>query len=235
MPTTLYNALGVPPLITGAFPMPAPTPPAGGPTNLPQAQKLEWGIYPAGGSAKILEPDSIIAVEYRREWALAGYPIEGGSFLDYNKVARPFELRLRLTKGGTVADRKTFRDALEKICASLDLYDIVTPDTTYSSVNVTHLGLAQSSQNGISLLTFEIGLQQVRTTPEGSTAAASAVTPADIATQQAPVAAPAAAPTTNVGTVRPQTTPAPVQRAAQAALSGQAPEATVFSDTVGPL
>lgn len=228
----LYNALGIPALLDGLFEIPDPSEQTeDGAVGLPSAQKLDWGIYPSGGSAKVLEPDSIVALDYRREWALPGYPVEEGSFEVYNKVARPFEVRLRMAKGGSVADRKAFREALEKVCASLDLYDIVTPDAVYLSVNVTHLGLAQSAQSGVTLLSFDIGLQQIRTTPENATSS----TASQVASSPDLVTSPTAAPTVNVGTVRPQKTPAPVARAAGAALSGQAPESTVFADTVGPL
>ena len=124
--------------------------------------KMDWGIYLA--NTKVIEPDSIVALDYRREWRLADYPMEQGAFQSYNKVAVPFDVRLRMTKGGKFDVRGDFLDAVEKIAKTLDSYDIVTPDQIYTSVNIVSLGYSRTSNKGLGLISVDIGLRQIRVT-----------------------------------------------------------------------
>lgn len=185
----------------------APTPPAAatadGVTGAIKAGT--WGIYL--GAVKVLDPDNIIALDYGREFSIADYPLEEGAFRSYNKVARPFDVRLRITKGGNEAARKSFLDTLEKLAAAKKVYSVVTPDRTYSSVNVVRIGYTRSAQDGVSLIAIDIGLREVRIT------AGAAFANTQDASGQAPV---------NTGTVQPTATPAPVAASMKTALAKQA-------------
>jgi hypothetical protein len=125
------------------------------------AGPTRWGIFRDGQA--VIEPDSIVAVDYKKDWHISDYPIESGSFESYNKVRLPYEARVTMTKGGTEEDRTTFLSTLEQIAASRDLYDVVTPEYTYASANITHFDLNQRrADTGVSLLTVTIWLQEVR-------------------------------------------------------------------------
>lgn len=121
-----------------------------------------WGIYKDG--KPVIIADSVFAMDFRREWYLANYPIEKGNFASYNKVAIPFDTRVVLTRGGTKADRTEFLTNIEAVAASLELYDIVTPEYTYSSANIARYDYQRTAQNGATLLTVTIFLQEIRTT-----------------------------------------------------------------------
>ncbi|HEX7687345.1 MAG TPA: hypothetical protein VF453_06550 [Burkholderiaceae bacterium] len=169
------------------------------------AKSAEWGIFFNG--SKALEPDSIVAMDYQREWSLLDYQVEQGAFETFNKVARPFDTRLRITKGGSQSDRTAFLAQVEALAESLNTYDVVTPERTYLSVNVSRLGYGRSARDGATLLIVDIGLRQIRTT------AVAAFTQ---------VASPSAASPVVGGTVQPVATPAPQKAIADAALKRQA-------------
>lgn len=122
-----------------------------------------WGIHNANNGFAII-PDSIVSVDYNRSWTVASYPMEQGSFQSYNKIQMPFEHRVQMTKGGTVSERQDFLNRLESIAASLDLYDIVTPEKTYHNVNIENINYVRTSTNGIGLLTVEVSFVEVRIT-----------------------------------------------------------------------
>lgn len=121
-----------------------------------------WGIYNADGSLAIL-PDSVVSVEYRREWVVSNYPKEAGSFQSYNKVQLPFENRVRLSKGGEVFEKQSFLETIEQMAGSLNLYDIVTPERTYYNCNITGIGQVRDATSGAGLMLVDIDLLEIRT------------------------------------------------------------------------
>src|SRR5579875_727912 len=52
----------------------------------------QWGIFDQTGQPVIVG-DSVVGVDYRKEYRAADYPVEGGSFANYNKVELPFDIR----------------------------------------------------------------------------------------------------------------------------------------------
>lgn len=156
---------------------------------------LRWGIFRNG--AVVVLPDSVVSVEYKKDWHISDYPIEQGNFESYNKVRIPYDARVTLTKGGSESERSNFLETIESIAASLDLYDIVTPDATYTNANVVHFDYRRTAESGVSLLAVAIWLQEVRL--EASSEFVSTV-------------APSSSDQVNVGVVQPQdATPQEVQ------------------------
>ncbi len=158
--------------------------------------KPQWGIYLNGVAA--LVADNIIAVDFKNDWRIADYPQEEGAFQSYNKVLTPYDVKVTMTKGGagllsaigigSSANVKSFIAAVEMAAASLNLYDVMTPDRTYHSANITHYDYKRSAENGVSLLTVELWLQQIRvtaTTAFTNTAAPDGMDPANTGSVQA--------------------------------------------------
>lgn len=121
---------------------------------------VRWGIFLDG--ELVLEPDSFASLEYKKDWHIADYPIEQGNFETYNKVRLPYEARVMITKGGTEADRNVFLERVADVADSLDLYDIVTPDFTYTNANITHYDFQRTAEKGVSLLSVTLWFQEVR-------------------------------------------------------------------------
>lgn len=173
------------------------------------ADASTWGIFNADGS-QVIVPDSHVRLGYSREKRVSDFPIEEGGFASYNKVSVPFEGRFLLSKGGSQADRTSFLTSIDDATNSLDLYSLVTPEITYDNVNVVHYDYDRSADHGVTLLSVEVWLRQIRvaTGPSFSNTAnpSGAVTDAQD---------PAANDPTQDGAVQPQS-PSQSQLAAQA-------------------
>jgi len=127
------------------------------------APPAPWGIYL--DSALVVEPDTFLSFGYGREWDIATYPLEKGAFETFNKVETPYRTLVRMAAGGDVANRQAFIDAVDAISGTLELYDVVTPEKTYTSVNVQKLDvLNRTNAQGANLVVIELRLIQVRVT-----------------------------------------------------------------------
>lgn len=145
-------------------------------------QGPQWGVFNPSGIIA-LEPDSIISLDFHREWKIPNYPLEKGAFQSYNKVALPSNTRLRMTKGGTDDDRSNFLFQVDFAAASLDIFNVLMPEgTLIKSVNIVNYSYNRTSTNGVGLLTVDIELEEVRVTAtaalsNNNTAAASGADP----------------------------------------------------------
>ena len=123
---------------------------------------LPWGIYDQNGN-KVLFPDNVKSFGYRNESALSSFPTQEGAFASYNKVHTPFEVSIVMTKGGTVADRQQFTEAVALIAESTELFNVVTPEKTYYNSNVNLQGIGdRTAESGSHLAIIEIGLTEIR-------------------------------------------------------------------------
>lgn len=128
--------------------------------------KSKWGIYLNG--VAIAAADSIVSIEYVQDSKVSDYPVEAGGFQTYNKVATPYDARIQMTKGGNEGDRRAFLAAIEAAAASLNLYDIVTPERTYTSANIQKFDYKRTATNGAGMLTVELWLIEVRVTAQAA-------------------------------------------------------------------
>jgi hypothetical protein len=79
-------------------------------------------------------------------------------------VTMPFDARVRMTKGGTDAERSSFLDAVDAAADSLNLYGVVMPDVTYENANIVNYSYQRTSTNGVGLLTVDLWLLEIRET-----------------------------------------------------------------------
>lgn len=184
----------------------------------------QWGIFDAGGNP-IAIPDSIVGFDYRREYRVSDFPLEQGGFASYDKVQMPYDARVSMTCGGASqlqeligslpgfggpsvqqAARSDFLNDLEAAAASLALLTVVTPEVTYASANIVHMDYRRTRTNGVTLLTVDLWLVEVRVTAT-----------AKFSNTQAP----AAADPQSGGTV--QSAPAPANPPAPPSVSGISP------------
>lgn len=123
---------------------------------------VSWGIFSQKGGAAVV-PDSLAAFEFQQEYRIAEYPVEEGGFESYNKVTVPFDIRVIMTKGGPLAQRKAFLETVDALVASLDLFTIVTPERVFPNANLTRQGYKREAESGVTLLTVELHAMEVRT------------------------------------------------------------------------
>lgn len=96
----------------------------------------------------VIVPDTFLEFGFRNESDMSDYPVQGGGFMSYNKVANPFETTMRLAKGGSLQARTQFLQSIESIAGDLNFYDIVTPERTYLNVNVLRQEVARRGVKG---------------------------------------------------------------------------------------
>lgn len=199
----MANADGSPDLLLSEQPAATPTQQLDSVTTTgPSGLVGVWGVYATGTNTKVLFPDSIVSIEYQTESRVSTYPQEQGAFTSYNKVVVPFESHVRMTKmrlnkqqvqtspdDQSPDDIGDFLDKCEAAKASLDLYDIITPDATYKSVTITRLSIKRDERNGAAMVTVDMGFQQVRVSKASagfsSTAAVSGQDPVNNGSVQA--------------------------------------------------
>lgn len=146
----------------------------------------------------VVVPDNILEFGYREESSIADFPIQDGGFVNYDKVDNPFEVVLRLSKGGSERERKAFLDSIYAIAGDLELYDIITPEKTYLSVNVLRFEVLRRGPRGAAMLSeVDLYFREIR------------IVTATYATTQVVIddpQNPSATSPSNTGTVQPQPT-----------------------------
>jgi hypothetical protein len=155
------NAPGVPALLTGFA------------SSLPYAlmtnDLVSWvGIYPGPrwgifrGGAAVVSADTVVSLDYKQEWVIADYPLERGAFETYDKVAMPYDARVRFVAGGSDSNKAALLASVAAIAGDYNLYDVVTPERTYTSCNVRHYDYHRTATKGLGMITIDVWLLQVR-------------------------------------------------------------------------
>ena len=122
----------------------------------------QWGIYLDGDQA--FPYQSIVDFDYKQDWPVSDYTVEDGGFQSYDKVQLPFDIKVRVVSGGSAIERQDLLTAVLDASNSLNLYDVVTPEQTFSSCNITHIDYKRTAYNGVGLLMIDIWFIEVRVT-----------------------------------------------------------------------
>lgn len=138
------------------------------------------GVHQKGG--KPFSPDSFVVVEVGAEASVSTAPVEQGAYTTFNKIQRPPELHVTFTvEGGTAfsgavpnltnfstTSRSNVLETLEMMRTTAGLYDIETPDKTWTSYDLVKYDYRTRSNNGPTLLTVSAVFQAVMNTGEVS-------------------------------------------------------------------
>ena len=119
---------------------------------------LQWGIFLDG--QPVVVADNILTFGFKKAARISKYPQEQGAFASYNKVSTPAEPRIRFSAGGTVEYRQNFLNSIEPLIGDLNLYDVVSPEITYSSYNVVNYDYDRNAEN-VGLLEIDVWLEEV--------------------------------------------------------------------------
>ena len=123
----------------------------------------QWGLYDQSGLPAVIV-DNIQSLEVALEAQISDFPVENGGFASYNKVIRPFDVRLAMTKGGSVEDRQAFVQQVQDAWQSLELFNVITPEVVYLDVNVVGVRRLVESDRGVGLMMLDVSLRKVRQT-----------------------------------------------------------------------
>lgn len=120
----------------------------------------QWGIYLNGLQA--FDYQSIVDFDYKQDWPTADYPIEEGGFQSYDKVELPFDVKVRVVSGGSESDRQSLLDSVHAAAGTLDLFDVVTPEKTYTGCNISHIDYKRSAGSGVGMIMIDIWFIEIR-------------------------------------------------------------------------
>lgn len=111
----------------------------------------------------VISADSVLDFGNRNESRVSDFPVQQGAFASYNKVAVPFEVVVRLSKSGNVADRATFLQQIDAASKTLVLYRVVTPERTYENMNLIRYEVTRRGASGAYFLTdVDVYFREIR-------------------------------------------------------------------------
>lgn len=164
--------------------------------QIPPTQPDESGVETVtvvGELRPVVEADSVLDFGYRNEVDIPDFPIQDGSFANYNRVNLPYEASVRLSKGGSEGDRRNFLNQIDAIMNTTELFQIITPERTYENVNPIRFEMIRRGAGGAFFLTeVDLYFREIRTVTQQYTSTS-------LATQNA--RDPSAQPVENRGTV----------------------------------
>jgi hypothetical protein len=120
----------------------------------------QWGIFLNGAQA--FPYNSVVDFDFKQDYTDADEPIEEGSFISYDKVQHPFDVRVRVASGPAESDRQALLVAARSAAADLNLYTVVTPEDTYNSANIVHVDWKRSAENGVGVVVVDFWFQEIR-------------------------------------------------------------------------
>lgn len=98
--------------------------------------KPTWGLFNAAG-AVVISPDNYLGLENSNDWKVSDFPLQDGQFSAYNKVVIPFTVSVKITKGGSLQQRKTLLQQLDAIAGDTNVYKLIVPEKSYLKLNIT--------------------------------------------------------------------------------------------------
>lgn len=120
----------------------------------------EYGIFLDGEPA--FDYASTITFEFSQDYFLSKYSIEGGGFQSYDKVQEPYDLKATITSGSTAQERSQLIHDIREAAASIDIYDVFTPDAIFLQCNIHHVDFRQSADRGIGRVIAHVYLTEIR-------------------------------------------------------------------------
>lgn len=105
-----------------------------------------WGVFDSNFNS-VVDADSFMSFQFRKEANVPTFQVQDGKLAAYNKVQLPFTNSVRITKGGSLADRQNLIRQLDSLQASLSNFTIVTPEKSYLNVNCTTYELMRKDKD----------------------------------------------------------------------------------------
>lgn len=141
-----------------------------------------WGIYDSSGNPLGVDSSSpsfvgaleqqitgngnaiqsTLSFDFLKETRISDFPVERGSFANYNKVEMPANPVVSLALSGSESDRADFLNAIDAACKSTELYTVITPEVTYYNYSLERYTYTRKSSKGMTLLVVEISLKEIR-------------------------------------------------------------------------
>jgi hypothetical protein len=119
-----------------------------------------WAIYDENNNP-LVTPDQFRAIRYTQNARTVSTPIEGGSFVTWNKIYEPPVLSLIVIKNSKRSDREAFEQALLNAQGTLNLYSVSIPENTYTSLTLERVEPAKRGKEQAYQSEIELFFRQV--------------------------------------------------------------------------
>jgi hypothetical protein len=124
----------------------------------------EWGVYVSNSSDLAVVVDSVVAMAQRKSAQISDYPVETGSFASYNKVERPREVPITLSKGGSENERTIFLGWLQTNVKAPTLFDVVMPEQRFTSMTLVDYIVRREPDSGATIIFADCIFAEIRQT-----------------------------------------------------------------------
>jgi hypothetical protein len=132
------------------------------------SNQFVWGIYDSDTNQPVLISDNTVSFGYKQEYKISDYPIQKGTFANYNKVELPFIATIRMSVGGSLLDRAKFLDELVTLGTSTQLFNVITPEHVYLNANIIDYDYQRTTINGAGMIVADIKLMEIRLTAQAT-------------------------------------------------------------------
>jgi hypothetical protein len=137
--------------------------------------ELPWGIFTLANAPIYTPTDggtlSVLSFGFTRSMQVSDFPIEanntnqGAAFASFNKVFQPSNPVVVLALSGTEGEKIAFLKAIDDACQSTDLFNVYTPDASYSgsdgACTIERYSYQRTATRGATMLIVEVSLKQI--------------------------------------------------------------------------
>lgn len=123
--------------------------------------QAEWTLLDESGATAVTFT-SFIDIDYRNEGQALSYPIEQGSFANYNKVDTPLDIRVTLGLQGAESDFEYILTKLDEYKKEAVKLSVVTPSALYESMTLVTYSYKRTQDSSAGMLVVELVLNEVR-------------------------------------------------------------------------
>lgn len=125
----------------------------------------QWTVRDNITKKDIIEFDTILSYSFESNSDLPSYPIQNGSFSNYNKITNPDKAKIKMAVSGGRKFLNKQLVALEKYNSSLGLVDLIIPFKDFIGYNLHNLSHGISEGEATSMLIVEFELTEIRQVP----------------------------------------------------------------------
>lgn len=115
--------------------------------------------------------DSVVSLNQKKGSELSNYRLETGGFATFNKVEKPRQIQIRMTKSGTEEERELFLKWLDKVGKGFNkaitkgngnnLFDIYVPEAHYINMTLVDYTIMREARSGVSIIIADCIFQEV--------------------------------------------------------------------------
>lgn len=121
----------------------------------------EWGLLDEKG-ASVVSFTSFIDISVRNEGQALSYPVEEGSFTNYNKVESPLDISVTLATQGSESDFEFILVKLDEYKREAVTLSVITPALLYRNMTLKSYSYERKQENNAGMLSVQLDLVEVR-------------------------------------------------------------------------